>query len=129
MLIHDGARPLVSGRIIESVAAALREYPAVTCAVKVKDTIKETDGSGTVISTPDRSRLVAVQTPQGVWVKEYLAAAQKAGDVSAFTDDMSVMESAGFPVRTVEGSYTNIKITTPEDLRLAEFLLGEESGE
>lgn len=129
VLIHDGARPLVSGRIIESVAAALREYPAVTCAVKVKDTIKETDGSGNVVSTPDRSRLAAVQTPQGVWVKEYLAAAQKAGDVSAFTDDMSVMESEGFPVRTVEGSYTNIKITTPEDLRLAEFLLGEESGE
>ena len=81
------------------------------------------------MSTPDRSRLVAVQTPQGVWVKEYLEAAGKAGDVSAFTDDMSVMESAGLPVRTVEGSYTNIKITTPEDLRLAEFLLGEESGE
>ena len=79
--------------------------------------------------TPDRTRLAGVQTPQGVWVKEYLEAAGKAEDVSAFTDDMSVMESAGFPVRTVEGSYTNIKITTPEDLRLAEFLLGEESGE
>ena len=127
VLIHDGARPLVSEEIIEAVAAALNEYPAVTCAVAVKDTVKQVDENGMVTATPDRKTLAAVQTPQGVWVKEYREAAAKAGDLSAFTDDTSLMEAAGFAVKTVPGSYTNIKITTAEDIIIAEsFLNGEE---
>lgn len=119
VLIHDGARPLVSGGIITSVANALEEYSAVTCAVKVKDTIKQIDENGKVVKTLERNSLVAVQTPQGVRIKEYLDAVQKAGDVSAFTDDTSLMEAAGYEVYTVEGSYRNIKITTPEDIAAA----------
>jgi len=126
VLIHDGARPLVSGMVISSVAEALKEYPAVTCAVKVKDTIKQVDENGKVIKTLQRDSLVAVQTPQGVRVEEYLGAVKNIGDVSLMTDDMSVMESAGFTVCTVEGDYKNIKITTPEDISTAEAFLEEE---
>lgn len=129
VLIHDGARPLTDNSIIRSVAEALKEYSAVTCAVPVKDTIKVVDKDGKVLSTPDRSTLAAVQTPQGVRVPDYRAAVEKIGDVSRFTDDMSVMEAGGFRVHTVKGSYRNIKITTPEDLRLAEYLLNGETEE
>lgn len=123
VLIHDGARPLITDSIICSVANALDKYVAVTCAVKVKDTVKQVDENGKVIKTLDRSSLVAVQTPQGVRVEEYLEAVQKAGDIAAFTDDTSLMEAAGFEVHTVEGSYKNIKITTPEDIPAAESFL------
>lgn len=119
VLIHDGARPLVDNRIIADVTNALNEYPAVTCAVKVKDTIKQIDEKGEIITTLNRESLVAVQTPQGVRVKEYLEAIEKCGDVSGFTDDTSIMEAAGFKCVTVEGSYKNIKITTKEDISAA----------
>lgn len=117
VLIHDGARPLVSNEIICSVAKALDTHTAVTCAVKVKDTVKQVDETGKVIKTIPRESLVAVQTPQGVHVKEYLDSVEKAGDVSLFTDDTSIMEAAGYEVYTVDGSYKNIKITTPEDIK------------
>lgn len=123
VLIHDGARPLVTDSIICSVADALDRHIAVTCAVKVKDTVKQVDENGRVIKTLDRSSLVAVQTPQGVRVEEYLEAVQKAKDISSFTDDTSLMEAAGFEVYAVEGSYKNIKITTPEDIPAAESYL------
>ncbi len=125
VLIHDGARPLVSNSIIRSVTEALKNHIAVTCAVKIKDTVKQVDETGKIVKTLARDSLVAVQTPQGVRVKEYLSAAEQAGDVSHFTDDTSIMEAAGFEVYTVEGSYKNIKITTPEDINLAESYLGE----
>ncbi len=120
VLIHDGARPLVSEEIICSVAKALKKYAAVTCAVKVKDTVKQVDSDGKIVKTLDRNSLVAVQTPQGVWVKEYLEAAERMSDVSGFTDDTSLMEAAGYEAYTTEGSYKNIKITTPEDVLMAE---------
>ncbi len=120
VLIHDGARPLVSEKIICDVAEALKERSAVTCAVRVKDTVKQIDRDGKVVRTLDRDSLVAVQTPQGVWVTEYLDAAQRVGDVSGFTDDTSLMEWAGYEVYTTQGSYKNIKITTPEDVSVAE---------
>lgn len=129
VLIHDGARPLVDGRIIHSVAEALKIHSAVTCCVPVKDTIKVVDSDGKILNTPDRSALVSVQTPQGVRVGDYLAAVEKLGDVSRFTDDMSLMEAAGYGAYTVKGSYKNIKITTPEDIRLAEYLLEGETEE
>lgn len=129
LLIHDGARPLTDNKIIENVVNALENHSAVTCAVKLKDTVKIINSDGTVESTLDRSALVAVQTPQGVRISDYKAAIEKAGDVSRFTDDMSVMENVGFSVLTVEGNYRNIKITTKEDLKLAEYLLNEENGD
>ena len=120
VLIHDGARPFVT-----CVVEALKEYSAVTCAVKVKDTIKMLDNEGKVLKTVERDNLVSVQTPQGVRVKEYLEAC-KMVNVSDFTDDTSLMEAAGYSVFVTEGSYKNIKITTKEDLILAKAFLCEE---
>ena len=127
VLIHDGARPFVSEKIISSVAGALEKYSAVTCAVKVKDTVKQVDKSGKIIKTLDRNFLNAVQTPQGVKIKEYLGAAKNLKDVKDFTDDTSIMEAAGYSCYCVEGSYKNIKITTPEDILVAEGFLTEEN--
>lgn len=124
VLIHDGARPLTDESVIKAVVKGLEKYPAVTCAVKPKDTIKEITPDGLVVKTLKRESLVAVQTPQGVYKNEYLDAVKKAGDVSVFTDDMSVMEAAGYEVLTVEGDYKNIKITTPEDIAAAESYIG-----
>lgn len=125
VLIHDGARPFVTSEIICSVADALDDFSAVTCAVKVKDTIKQVDENGQVLKTIPRENLVSVQTPQGVRVKEYLAATHNV-DVSVFTDDTSLMEAAGYSVGITGGSYKNIKITTKEDLILAETFISEE---
>lgn len=125
VLIHDGARPLIDNSIINAVIHGLDKFTAVTCAVGVKDTVKQIDADGKVIKTLDRGSLVAVQTPQGVRVEDYLKACQNT-DVSLFTDDTSIMEAAGYDVLTVEGSYKNIKITTKEDLKTAEAFLGEE---
>ena len=95
----------------------------ITCAVKLKDTVKRVDENGNVLSTPDRKTLVAVQTPQGVNVSDYRAALESSVDLGRFTDDMSVMEAAGHKPFTVPGSYENIKVTTPEDIALAEYLI------
>ncbi len=125
VLIHDGARPLVTKDIIYSVIDGLENFSACAPAVKVKDTIKQIDKSGKVLRTVEREDLVSVQTPQGVIVGEYLNAIKNI-DVSGFTDDTSIMEAAGFSVGVVEGSYKNIKITTKEDIALAKSFLGEE---
>ncbi len=125
VLIHDGARPLVSEDIINRVIDGLKNYSAVTPVVKVKDTIKEIDQNGVVVKTVKRDALVQVQTPQGVNVKEYLCALENR-DLSLFTDDVSIFEAAGQRVLTVEGDYKNIKITTPDDVAIAEaFLKGD----
>lgn len=129
VLIHDGARPLISDEVICRVADALKTNCAVTCAVPLKDTVKKVDRNGVVIETPIREELVAVQTPQGVDVKKYKEALDKADDLSVFTDDMSVMEWAGYSVATVKGDYKNIKITTPEDIIIASALLESEEEE
>ncbi len=128
VLIHDGARPFVNAEIIASVVAALDENAAVTCGVKVKDTIKEIGVDGKVVKTLNRENLVSVQTPQGVKITEYLDASENL-DVSRFTDDMSIMEAGGYKVAVVEGSYKNIKITTKEDIVMAESFLSEEEAE
>ncbi|MEE0927678.1 MAG: 2-C-methyl-D-erythritol 4-phosphate cytidylyltransferase [Acutalibacteraceae bacterium] len=125
ILIHDGARPLVTSAVIERTAKGLNDYDSVTCAVKLKDTVKKIDPQGKVIETPDRTSLVSVQTPQGVKVSEFLRILEEY-DPSNFTDDTSVMEAGGYATYTVEGDYTNIKVTTPEDIVVAEVFLGKE---
>lgn len=125
ILIHDGARPLISQEIINSVCKKLETSVAVTCAVKVKDTIKQVNAEGKVIKTVPREDLFAVQTPQGVRTREYMRAVGKIGEISGFTDDTSIMEAAGYEVHIVEGSYKNIKITTPDDVVIAEGFLNE----
>lgn len=125
VLIHDGARPLIDGDTIAAVAEALKEHPAAVCGVTPKDTIHQIDQNGRIAKSLDRSSLLSVQTPQGVWAEEYLSACQTL-DTSNLTDDVSVMSAAGHEVVTVPGSYKNIKITTPEDLVSALGYLDEQ---
>ena len=122
VLIHDGARPLISQKVITSVINAVEEFLAVIPVVKAKDTMKRIDTLGKVEQT--LANIVNVQTPQGFSVPLLREAFEKVGDdLSAFTDDASIVESAENPVYTVMGDYKNIKITTPEDLILAELYL------
>ncbi|HHW46479.1 MAG TPA: 2-C-methyl-D-erythritol 4-phosphate cytidylyltransferase [Clostridiales bacterium] len=126
ILIHDGARPFVTQTLISKVLEGVELYGAVACAVPVKDTIKETETCGRVHKTLDRSKLYAVQTPQAIEYEKYLDALNKAaGSLDIYTDDCSIVENAGYPVYLVEGDYRNIKITTPEDIVIANALLRE----
>lgn len=123
VLIHDGARPFVSANMIEDCANALGEYDGALCALEVNDTVKLANDDKTVVATLDRSRLYMAQTPQGVRVDEYIKAVNNTSDPSIFTDDASVLEEAGLKVKLVSGSVTNIKITRPTDIELAEAIL------
>ncbi len=126
VLIHDGARPLVSADVIALVCNALQSADGVIPAVKVKDTIKSVDENGMVLETVPRDMLYSVQTPQGINVKKYREAINIT-DISVFTDDASILEAAGMSVKIVDGDYKNIKITTPDDIGIAEYYL--EKGE
>ena len=121
VVIHDGARPLVTIDLIERGLEAAQETGAAAAAVPVTDTIKEVDDDGIVSQTPPRQNLRAVQTPQ-VFRFDVIQIAhqQDCGDV---TDDASLVENLGHKVKLYEGSYDNIKITTPADLVLAEVLV------
>ena len=121
VFVHDGARCHVDQGTLERCLRGTLKYGICTAAVPVKDTIKEVDaGSGNKVkSTPDRSMLYAVQTPQAFLYRllfESYDAAYRKGLKG--TDDTSLAEAIGLPVYVVEGSYSNIKITTPEDLLL-----------
>jgi len=107
VLIHDGARPFVDNKVIGNVCAALQNYDAAVCAVHVKDTVKIANENGNVRETPDRNTLFSAQTPQGVDVKKYKAAAEKIADKNFITDDASVMEAGGYNVKIVMGDYKN----------------------
>ena len=123
--IQDGARPLVTWQVIDRVVRAANTYGAAAPAVPVKDTIKEVVG-GLVVTTPDRSRLQAVQTPQ-VFDFDLLRGALKKAKTegAAITDDCSAVEQLGMKVKMVEGDERNIKVTTPLDLKIAELFLEE----
>lgn len=123
VLIQDGARPFATEEIIGNVVDELQSFSAVTCGVKVKDTIKRITSDGIAEKTLNRDELFAVQTPQGVNIAEYKKAVAVIPDLSLFTDDTSIMEAAGHRVKCVEGSYSNLKITTPEDIAVAESYL------
>ncbi len=124
VIVHDGARPLVTRKEIEDLISAAGRYGAATLAVPVKDTVKETGAGGFVAGTPDRSRLWLTQTPQGFFYDLLVQAHRLARDRGrSYTDDASLVEDAGHRVKIVEGRYSNIKITTPEDLLVAGALL------
>lgn len=127
IVIHDGARPLVKCEDIEKTIRAAEEFSAAAVGVYVKDTIKVVDSEGFVQSTPDRSTLFAVQTPQIFNFELYKSAMQRAEEQGLdFTDDCQLIELCGGKVKMIEGSYSNIKITTPDDIALAENLLKNE---
>ena len=123
--VQDGARPLVTEAVIDRTIRAAHTYGAAAPAIPVKDTVKVVEG-GIVSSTPDRSTLKAIQTPQ-VFDCDLLKGALKKAfeDGAAITDDCSAVELLGYKVRIVEGDEQNIKVTTPMDLKIAEMLLEE----
>jgi 2-C-methyl-D-erythritol 4-phosphate cytidylyltransferase len=123
VLVHDGARPLVTPELVAACLAALGDADAAIAATPVTDTIKECDG-GRVVHTLDRSRLWAIQTPQ-VFRRAALTRALDQGDelVGAATDDAALVEALGGTVRIVPAPPENLKVTTPLDMQVAEMLL------
>ncbi|MBR5110784.1 MAG: 2-C-methyl-D-erythritol 4-phosphate cytidylyltransferase [Clostridia bacterium] len=120
-LIHDGARPFVTEEIIRRVIESAEEYGSGVAAVPARDTVKRADAEGRVLETLDRSALWQMQTPQGFFVKDLLDAHAKAP--ARYTDDAALMEAAGHSVWLVPGSPDNIKLTSPEDLRMVNGML------
>ena len=125
--IQDGARPLVTPELIDRVVRAAHSYHAAIPVIPVKDTIKVCN-SALVVSTPDRSTLRAVQTPQ-VFDFDLLRGALKQAELDGaeVTDDCSAVERLGMSVKTVEGDERNLKVTTPIDLKFAEMLMEEQA--
>ncbi|MEA5498500.1 2-C-methyl-D-erythritol 4-phosphate cytidylyltransferase [Limnoraphis robusta Tam1] len=130
VLIHDGARCLATPALFNRCAEVLQTCPGLIAAIPVKDTIKIVDNNGFIQDTPDRQQLWAAQTPQGFEVK-LLKQCHDSGQSQgwAVTDDAALFEKCGLPVRIVEGEETNLKVTTPVDLRVAEFILRERQPE
>ena len=124
VLVHDAARPLVSVKTIQAVIDTARAKGGAIAAVPAKNTIKVVDDEGLVVDTPPRSTLWEVQTPQG-FRKDILLKANEAAVADKFlgTDDASLVERIGAPVAVVQSDYRNIKVTTPEDLLVAEAFL------
>lgn len=125
VVIHDGARPMITGEIIRRAVAEAEKHGAVVVGVPLTDTIKMTNEGTIILKTLDRSNLWAAQTPQ-VFKKELVLRAFKEGaGKHKVTDDAMLVEKLGVPVKMVMGSYRNIKITTPEELGIAEKYLRE----
>ena len=123
VVVHDGVRPFVTENIIAACCKTAWKWGAAITAVPVKDTIKVADGENFVLDTPKRDKLWAIQTPQvfqrDLLLQAHLCAREK--KVQA-TDDAALVEQLGRQVKLVMGSYRNIKITTPEDLIIAEAI-------
>ncbi len=122
--IHDSARPFITRETIRAAFDAAYQHGASVVGMNLKFTIKECDPEAMVLKTPDRTRFFEIQTPQTMrkeWLHEGFQKAQK--ENLTVTDDASLVELLGYPVKMVEGSHKNIKITTPEDLLLADKLM------
>lgn len=129
VLIHDGARCLVTPQLLDRCAESLLDCKGLIAAVPVKDTIKVVDETGLIQDTPDRSQLWAAQTPQGFNIQLLIdchTQGRKAG--WEVTDDAALFEKCRLPVGIVEGEETNLKVTTPMDLTIAEFILRQRLG-
>lgn len=124
VLIHDGARPFISNKIIEDGIKYASIYGACAPGVMPKDTIKVKNEKNFSVKTPDRATLMAIQTPQVFKFNEILECHEKVKlDGVVVTDDTMVAEKYGYKVYIYNGEYTNIKVTTPEDLILGEKLI------
>jgi len=124
VMVHDGVRPFISDSAIDACTNRAIEVGAAVLAVPVKDTIKQVNESGVIVNTPVRKSLWAIQTPQA-FRRDWLIEAHERAKADNFlgTDDAMIVEWIGKQVVVVEGEYTNIKITTPEDLPWADHLL------
>lgn len=132
VLIHDGARPFITREILDKVLCNVKEYDACVVGMPSKDTIKIADEKNKVVSTPDRNYTWIIQTPQAFSYSLIMKAYNKiigminAGEGQAIniTDDAIVVEyTSDHPIKLVKGSYFNIKITTPEDIRIGNVFL------
>ena len=124
VLVHDAARPLVSVRTINDVIDAAEKFGGAIAAVPEKNTIKVIDEEGFVRYTPPRAQLVNVQTPQGFRREILLKAYERAAEEEFLgTDDSSLVEQLAHKIKVVAGGYENLKITTPEDIHVAETFL------
>lgn len=122
--IHDGARPLIESEDIKNVVNAAFECGAAALGTPVTDTIKVVDSENRILSTPDRSNLRAVQTPQ-VFAKELYLGALANGSAAGITDDCQLVESIGASVSIIISKGQNIKLTTQNDIKIAEMILRE----
>ena len=122
--VHDGARPAVPVALVRDCVASARKFGSGVAAAKITDTVKSVSRAGVVESTPERAKLWEVQTPQG-FRRDILEEAYRRAEAESFlgTDDAGLVERLGLPVRVVEGSYRNIKVTTPEDLWVVETFM------
>jgi len=129
VLIHDGARCLATPDLLDRCAEAILHCSGLIAAVAVKDTIKVVDQTGLIQNTPDRRQLWAAQTPQAFDV-QLLKQCHAKGRAQGWevTDDAALFEKCGLPVRIVQGEETNLKLTTPVDLAIAEFILEHRLG-
>lgn len=124
VLIHDGARCLATPQLLDRCAEALLSCQGLIAAIPVKDTIKIVDQTGYIQDTPDRRQLWAAQTPQGFEVKLLKYCHEQGRKLGwEVTDDAALFERCQLPVKIVEGEETNLKVTTPVDLAIAEFIL------
>lgn len=121
VLIHDGARPFVTEKMIKDVCVALKTADCAVLANKVVDTVKQTDGENMIINTLDRNFVFLAQTPQGVNVSKYRFALNSL-DIENYTDDSSLMEAMGYKSVICESNWRNIKITVLEDIPIAQVL-------
>ncbi len=122
--IHDGARALITPDEIDAAVEDGLRFGASALAAPVKDTIKQIDESGFVVSTPERATLWAVQTPQVFERQIYFSAMEQARkDGADYTDDCQLAENAGIRVHLCRGEYTNLKLTTMDDVALAETII------
>lgn len=124
VLIHDGARCLATPALFDRCAAAVVQMQGFIAAVPVKDTIKQVNAQQVITHTPDRAQLWAAQTPQGFEV-DVLKRCHERGQQQNWqvTDDAALLEKCDVPVSIVEGEETNLKVTTPVDLAIAQFIL------
>lgn len=128
VLIHDGARPMITKEVIQNTIQAVIDKKAVSVMTKTVDTIKEVDSSGKIIKTIDRTKLYNTQTPQAFEYNIIKSAHEKFKGQN-FTDDAGLAEAFGYDVYIVQGDYRNIKVTTKSDLALAAIYLGEIYGQ
>ncbi len=123
VIIHDGVRPLISPSLIEKVIDETEEFGAVPLGLPVKETLKKIEGSW-VKETLEKKEIYSIQTPQGFW-KDLISGAYQKVEKSGWraSDDATLVEKLGHKVKVILGEEVNIKITTPQDVKIAEFLI------
>lgn len=124
VIIHDGARPLIKDSYINNCLKEIKQHDGCTIGVKAKDTIKIVDKNNIVLESTKRDNTYLTQTPQ-CFKKDLLKKLHETNRKDNITDDCMLLEQAGYNIKIIEGDYTNLKITTKEDLLMAELLINK----